>query len=386
MSQAFDTQYQSAIVCPHCGTRYSEPWEISGDHYDCDECGKRFGIERDTDVSYSTHPADTEEEAMQKRKRQIEAERASLGPEDRSFEAGPPTPEPRVGTIGVYQTSLSVWEDEVLDRLRATTFQTMLARLHARGFTLQRDPRILRDHPVLADDHWYGRRGDLEVEVEVSGRHAKAEFFQNLNIENPNGGRYDFDKFKRMPRTMQLECVTELTGLYRALGGYGYRPCERHALSAGLPLPLAIRDRVVEKRTTDPLAYFNESWSSHRPKRDETGFIAESEYLLECWGGGRDRDGVRMRTGDTRYFYEGGRLMRATVFPSFNGQWIVAFRGEVTCRQVNELFLCDPDATPRRFVKGQRERLHRELEKATKAKAYGRVAALGSVLARETAP
>lgn len=51
------------VVCPHCGHVESDSAEYS-DSADtkCDECGKRFHIERDITVTYSTEKAEEKTE------------------------------------------------------------------------------------------------------------------------------------------------------------------------------------------------------------------------------------------------------------------------------------------------------------------------------------
>ena len=51
-----DTSCTDEVVCPHCGYEHSDSWECS-DHeegYVCDDCGHKFTITRDVEVTYST--------------------------------------------------------------------------------------------------------------------------------------------------------------------------------------------------------------------------------------------------------------------------------------------------------------------------------------------
>lgn len=56
-----DTDYQSEIVCPHCGYAYHNSWEvdfgqgIEGEsEQDCPNCEKPFTATRHCEVTYST--------------------------------------------------------------------------------------------------------------------------------------------------------------------------------------------------------------------------------------------------------------------------------------------------------------------------------------------
>jgi DNA-directed RNA polymerase subunit RPC12/RpoP len=44
------------LVCPHCGFKFSDSWEWTGDDGDdeCLECGKTFFWERMVEITYST--------------------------------------------------------------------------------------------------------------------------------------------------------------------------------------------------------------------------------------------------------------------------------------------------------------------------------------------
>ncbi len=54
--------------------------------------------------------------------------------------------------------------------------------------------RIKTSLKLFEKSHFVGRRGDLEFYAERYPRGFRIEFFQNVNFENPNGGRYDFEK------------------------------------------------------------------------------------------------------------------------------------------------------------------------------------------------
>ena len=58
-----DCKYTSEIVCPYCGDRWSDSWDVDfgigveGDaELYCDECEKYFFAERYCKITYSTVP------------------------------------------------------------------------------------------------------------------------------------------------------------------------------------------------------------------------------------------------------------------------------------------------------------------------------------------
>jgi hypothetical protein len=379
---SFECSYTNEIVCPHCGHEHSDSWEIGrhegGDSFEgeCAECEKKFGCERINDVTYSTFIPEPEKP----KKKPV------APPEDRRFARETETwalnPGPREGEYRVRETYVDVWEDHcnaAIETAMIAVMQGLLRVLHTRGFTVERHPRVLNGPScIIANDYWYARRGDLEVNVEHTGRVVKAEFYQNLNRDNQNGGEYDYNKLSRMPKTMQMACIVEMAELVRRLKLHGYTPRPGTELAKEGPLLLRVRDaaHLVAERPTDPLAYSQKHNSWKNTPVDEQGFLAKSQYAHWSY---RDRDGAELHAGDTRYFYEGGHLMRGLVYPGTNGSWFAAFGGAITLKHTDQFF-ADPDGAPRRFVPKQAERLHAELEKAVKAKSYRRAAALGRVL------
>lgn len=298
----------------------------------------------------------------------------------------PKAPSP-LGTINVWGTHIGAWEEHVtpavLDR-----FRSVLARLRDhRGFRIRQDATV---HKLIRRGYYFGRKGDLELYAKQSGRMFEIDFFQNINRENPNGGQYDFDKFARMPRTMQLACAVEMSHVLRKLLELGYvLEGRRQGITSAELLPVL---RHAQGRTDegDPLAAFNRSWNFEsdwdrggRFERDASGWPTVAAV---CCGTPKDRDGRVLVSGETMYCRRRGRLFRGVARPGPNGNWLLISHGEAVHVQERELFRCDdPSAEPRRLVPGQAKRVRAELEKALKANAYRRVEALARVAAKVAA-
>ena len=229
--------YDSDMICPYCRTEVGDAWEIRGGETECPSCEKTFGFERETDVSYRTFAKKKEET----HKERTERERRELPPEDRSFERGPPPAAPRTGEVSIHDTKLMLMEsrdrpcmqkdEHCEDKPMEAVFKGVLAVLHKRGFRLELDPDTLKHFPVLAHHTWHGERRGLEVSVRLSGRSIDAEFFQSINVEHKAGGRYDYNKWKRMPRGMLLACIVDIKLLIeryfeQAEGGADIEACE----------------------------------------------------------------------------------------------------------------------------------------------------------------
>lgn len=285
---------------------------------------------------------------------------------------------PRTGAIRVHETWVQAWEETVDDRGMRLVLRSVIERLRFRGFRVVRDPEVAERYPRLSPDRWLARLGDLQAEVERTGRILKVEFFQDVvNIDNVNGGRYCFGKFERMPRTMQLRCVVEVAAIVRKLQELGYTPEQVHGSP---PLPeaftlLDVKHTMVGRYPLGSLEGFNARWNSeyerktgtHRFDRDETGWPSEKE-ISRGWSGG-DRDGTPVRNGDVVYLRLDGRLARGVARPNMGGMWFV---GDFAVASECRLFRCErPDLEPRRLPNPKRTR--EEIEKALKANNYRRV-------------
>jgi transcription elongation factor Elf1 len=61
--EKFDTDYTRDPICPHCGHKQLNAWELFTDmeedvEMDCGECDKPFICSRQVEVSYSTDKID----------------------------------------------------------------------------------------------------------------------------------------------------------------------------------------------------------------------------------------------------------------------------------------------------------------------------------------
>lgn len=295
----------------------------------------------------------------------------------------------REGTIGLHDTNISIWEDVVDEKSLMSVYMTILLHLRLRGFRVIRDPFTKKHYRCISNSHHYARLGDLEATISLSGRHIEMLFFQNLSIDNKNGGRYDFDKFKRMPYLMRKRYLLEVSKLLEMLiSTYGY------ALSKAFHEPGPIVKRIISAiegihPVTDPLKRFNDTWGSNRFKRDETGWPAVEEYA-KC-NNDKDRDGACLRNGLVRYFRDkNGYLKRGRVYTNMNNMWRVIFgpcRTDTTVRASWEFFeLCETDCRHRHFSDAHRKKkIRMAMEKAVKGMEYERAAILRDLLGESPA-
>lgn len=48
------TDHTDTVICPHCGYKPLNSWEISDGVHECADCENEFEVERDVVVTYST--------------------------------------------------------------------------------------------------------------------------------------------------------------------------------------------------------------------------------------------------------------------------------------------------------------------------------------------
>ena len=101
-----------------------------------------------------------------------------------------PVPALREGHAFIYDTGIGVWEEHVDEAggMHSAMHSVMLRLRHQRGWRILSDKNVPRS---IRHGYFRGRKGDLELRIQLCGRSLSLEFYQNLVIENRNGGEYD---------------------------------------------------------------------------------------------------------------------------------------------------------------------------------------------------
>ncbi|MGF9644073.1 hypothetical protein AAIH69_13785 [Paenibacillus sp. MABNS29] len=195
--------------------------------------------------------------------------------------------------FSIWQTSIAVRGDKEISH---PTFLRMLDMMRNRGFVIGSDPRIDRDYPILSKDRFAGNKGELLFVGEKYNCGAKLEFYQEINVENPNGGRYDFNKFEKMPYLLQKRFLVEVRYMEQFLLEEGF-VCDSE------PVLKTSYDKVFHELNSP-----SRHWSSEN--------LPDYNAL--------DKDGIRINNGEVKYFRgRKGTLMRGTVYHNINNMWWV---------------------------------------------------------------
>lgn len=172
-----------------------------------------------------------------------------------------------------------------------------------RGFNIKHDEHV---NKVIRKDHWYGRKGNLEFVASRYPRGFKLEFFQNINFENGNGGRYDFNKFDKLPYLIKLLWINETNKMGEFLESLG----------------ISNNTKVEYKLSEDNIKRdFVECW--HHPQKDMSFKLSDLDGTT-CEGSynNTDRDKKTIYNGQIKYFrYWDGRLWRGKVYHNINNMW-----------------------------------------------------------------
>jgi hypothetical protein len=224
------------------------------------------------------------------------------------------------------------------------TYNRLIDALEKRGFRFERDPRIVKHYPVLADKHHLGQvetpQGTLYVASETYPAGCKFEFFQEVVTVNPNGGRYDFDRVAKMPYLIRLKFKGSLAALCDHLSARGFRSRQKLStpvLDTPIGHRLRVTDGTAEPDTLNAISwgarlYFNEAWNSesdvrggaHRFHRGADGWPSDSG--LRSSNPRHGRDGQLIQHGETRWIRDRkGYLRRGRVFGGINGMWVLIY-------------------------------------------------------------
>lgn len=237
---------------------------------------------------------------------------------------------PKSPSFIIHDSSINIWSEIDSDEVLYKKLKTLLKKL---GFSWKQDPYTVKNYPSLAKTYHYGILKDLEFCSQIHPKVIEFDFFQNINFENPYGGKYDFDKVSKMPYVIRLRFQKIISCIKDLLKTLEFKDESRY-------IPENSFDAVMFRRS--------EIGDYHKSAYDPA---YQQEYNVT------DRDDNRLRDGDIRYFYDNhGILMRGTVYYNLNNMWFVILNHlEYTNVSASSLFSWKPNLPkriqPRRYHK-----------------------------------
>ncbi len=233
-------------------------------------------------------------------------------------------------------------------------FHGCMRILRSIGFSIGSDP-VVSNYKSLQKSHRYGEWKGCEFAANYYPNGFEVKFFQNIVIENKNGGRYDFSKGRKMPYLIRLRYELARNRISEFLKKHGIK---EDATTEGLQGLDLIRFRIRESchfRGGDPLV----DWAPD-----------------QRFNGGRDgcdANGNLITPGSRKCFYDRtGHLSCGVVYYNLNNMWWV-YCPEVRSVAAFELFDWQPNLPRRRRdPKKQSKRLELELSKKADAMEFER--------------
>ncbi|ATI15712.1 hypothetical protein [Bordetella phage vB_BbrM_PHB04] len=287
----------------------------------------------------------------------------------------------RAGEIVFHDASLKIWEEGLADARRAggfkgedawerqfkrDVFARIVQQLNRLGWTV--GPwSDAHKYKAIARNHRTCAKGDLQAQLSLSGRCIEFEMWQDVqNVENRNGGKYDFNKESRMTYLQRLEMERTRRRirdyLCNVFTGYEFVP----------PKPKCGPDGV----TAVEYAARNRRTNGHYvPELDRARIHMESN--ARAADGGTIEHGAKVWALDYK-----GRVITGTAYYSLNNSWhIVTGRYGLTVCHTGKIFTRRPEnLRVKQNAYERRQRLERELAKATEAMNFERAAVLRDIL------
>ncbi|SDF71972.1 hypothetical protein SAMN05216571_101371 [Onishia taeanensis] len=285
----------------------------------------------------------------------------------------------REGVVSLHDASLHVWEEpegpalyEWEHQFKKDVFLRMAQQLRRMGWRTEVPAEMIKQYSrSFAENHRYCRKGDLQGFLGLSGRHIEFAMWQDVaNGDNPNGGRYDFGKEKRMPYLLWLE----MERTRRRLRAY---LCN---IFAGYEFNDEPRDGRNAKCGTSALTAMEWVEGCWRTSWHFKGDI--SNYTIsDC--NRKSADGKLIEHGQRVYFADRkGRMSTGFAYYNINNMWwVVTGKYGVSNEASFALYVDNPGELRRKRNEGlRRQRLEIELAKAVKAMDFLRAETLKGVL------
>lgn len=192
--------------------------------------------------------------------------------------------------FNVRDTSLRIWQDSSKSH---PTLAKVFELLDKRGFLIENDPKVDK---LIRTDYYIGRKGDLKFHSHKYPRGFEIEFYQDINFVNRNGGRYDFDKYQKMPYLIKKQFDLEMKHIKKLLTSLDYEDKSKPAF----------------KNSMDEVMYILNSSDRHWRNDKIERYNAT------------DKDGKLIENGQVKYFRDHkGVLQRGIVYHNINNMWWV---------------------------------------------------------------
>lgn len=239
---------------------------------------------------------------------------------------------------------LSFKEEEGISKIWVKICRWLISK----GFKTQRMPDYLQRRTISLKKDW------LECDVSFHRYAIDISFYQNVILKNrkKGDGRYEFNRYDILDHTMKLKLRATLYMIKKYM----------------------ISNRFTQKQEIEGYArVLNRLKINNFDEWTDPTNHHHRDY--------EDRDGIKMESGDEKYFYDGKILKKGIIWWNNGNQWYVLSNGDVY--QIAHYKAFNYSGEPRRKPLShdeQIQRLHSELTKAEKAHNYRRCEVLWNKL------
>lgn len=263
-------------------------------------------------------------------------------------------------TFFEHDTSLSLWLDDPKDPMVRKARDEVVRLLRSLGWRVQLDTHTKKHYLAISKDHHHAKRGDLQAQIQASGRTMKIEFFQDVVHENRNGGRYDFDKRQKMPYLIGLQYEATVRKVAACIEGLGLPKLQREVKLRGQALIDSRRDELL--RFQGPRFYDADQYPAYNCTAADKSQLRDGQrvWFIAEWG-------------------PTGRWMSGVAYRNINNMWWVLMPCGSVRNEASSRLHSTPPADPRGRHFSAKDRIkwiERLKDRAAKAEQFERAAKL----------
>lgn len=235
-----------------------------------------------------------------------------------------------------------------------------------RGFIVKADPETLKNYKSLSKDRRHGVKKDLHFWAERFPAGFRYEFYQEVNIKNSNGGKYDFDKYKMMPYMVKLSYRNEAMRLAKY--------CESIGMNVIVEKPMTDIENIIDSNNTNLHVH-----GGRIEKLDDLKDLMDDEPSYNVL----DKNKKKITCGDRKCFYDyRNRIAIGEAYHNINNMWWMVVNGKSYNISAGSLFDFYPEVPKKKpLTKNEKiQRLHSELKNAEAKMNYERCIVLRKLL------
>lgn len=231
-----------------------------------------------------------------------------------------------------------------------------------RGFDVVRDEEAFNNYPTISKGYKYGIKNGLEFNSKPTSAGFTFEFYQNINFENKNGGKYDFNKYEKMPYRIKLTYRNEMFKLADFL--------KTKNVEVIIKYPLSDIEKIIKSNQDNTHIH----GQNIKCLEDIGVYMASESGRHNRENNSKDANKKQITCGETKYFYDyyNKKLSRGIVYHHINNMWWVLVNGKSYNISSFDLFDLTPETPFKKPIslESKINRMERELKKLEEKREY----------------